>query len=107
MRQQGENKLVMSPILRRLIRITRAWRDSRRAQQRQAQRVVIRLVRTVFAIRKDTHAERAAAIREIEPLMRGHFKLALVVVATLDRADILVVSRLIVCGSERKRDFEI
>src|ERR1043165_1888332 len=106
-RQKSVNELVMSPVLRRLIRVTRAWSNSRRAQQRQSQRIVIRLVRTVLAIGKDGDATRAAAIREIEPLMRRHFKLALVVIAALDRSDVPIVSRLIVCGSERKSGLEI
>src|ERR1044072_1827787 len=107
MRHQAINDLVTSPVLRRLIRITRAWSNSRRAQQRQSQRLVIGFVRTVLAIGKDGNSKLSAAIHEIEPLMRRNFKLSLIVVATLNRADIPVVSRLIVCGSECKRRLEV
>src|SRR5690242_3321555 len=84
---ESVNELVTSPILRRLIRITRARTDARRAQQRQAQRVVVGFVRTIFAVGKNRHAKRSAAVSEIEPLVRRYLKLPLVVVATCDRAD--------------------
>src|ERR1044071_9151439 len=93
MRRKTVNDLVVSPILRRLIRITRTRADSGCAQQRQAKRLVVRLVRSVLTIRKNRDAEGSARIRKVEPLMRRHLKLPLVVVAAFDRADVPVVSR--------------
>src|SRR5690349_12404454 len=107
MRGQSIIKSMPAPILRRLICVTSAWADAGRAQQRQAQRLVVRLIRAVLAIGQNRYAKRAAAIREIEPLMRRHLKLSLVVIAAFDRADVPVVRRFRIRGSERKSRLEI
>src|SRR6185369_1544962 len=59
------------------------------------------------AVGKNGDAECSTAISEIEPLVRRHFKLPLVVVAALNRADVPVVSRVWIRSRERESRFQI
>src|ERR1043165_8452941 len=106
-RRKSINELMSSPILRRLIAITSAWTNPGRTQQRKPQRLVIRFVRAVLTIRQNRHAESSAAIRQVEPLVRRHLKLPLIIVAALDRADVPVVSRFRIRGGKRKSRLQI
>src|SRR5271166_1005140 len=65
-------ELVMSNILRPLVRVTAA--RSRRADQRQANRMVVRLIRSILAIGQDGRAELAPRVGQIDPLMGWHFE---------------------------------
>src|SRR5215204_5238302 len=81
MRSEAVNKLVPPPILCRLVSVTGSWPNPGSAQQGQAKCFIVRLVRAVLAVGKDRHTKTSALVREVEPLVRWHFKLSLVVVA--------------------------
>ena len=85
-------ELVTAPVLCGLIAVRETGRaDARAAQQGEAQRVIIGLVRAVLIVGKDGYASGLPPSGEIEPLVRGDLKLALIIVAALDFADIPVV----------------
>ena len=64
---------------------------ARRAQQRQAQGRVVRLVPAVLGVAQDRHSEAPIGRGEVGPLLSGHFVLVLGVVGPLDRAQPQVV----------------
>ena len=75
-------------------------------EQRQAQRVVRRLVPTVFAVVENRHAVAAVGIRQIDPFLGRHFIGRFGVVAALDEAQPEVVSRLRVGHGTREFGFQ-
>ena len=50
---------------------------------------------------------RTTLVREIDPLMRGDFKLTLRGVGSFDRTDVPVVGRQFILDGERKRRFQV
>src|ERR1700730_1154807 len=86
---ESVNKLVMSNILRTLVGVSTA--RSRRADQSQANGVVVRFVRSVLAIGQDGDAELAVHIGQVNPLVRRHFKPLRLGGWPLDRANVPVV----------------
>src|ERR1700731_1045924 len=83
------NELVMSDILRTLVRITTA--RARSSDQRQPDGVVVRLVRSVLAIGQNGRAEFAPRVCQVDPLVRRPFDLLRLSGAPLDRANPPVV----------------
>ena len=105
MTSQPKKNFVTANVLRSLIRITAA--RSGRANQSQSQRLVVRFVRGVLAIGQNRRTVSAGFVRQVDPLMRRNFELALFFVRPLNRADVSIVSRQIIRGGERKRRFQI
>src|SRR2546422_3824383 len=101
---EAERDFVMAQVLSALVRIAAA--RSRRAQQRQPQRLVVRLVRSVLAIRKQRHAVRSLPGGEIDPLVGSNFELPLIFIRSLDGADVPVVGRHSIRRGERKSGFQ-
>src|SRR5215471_21590788 len=108
MARQSIDEFVVAPILRELVAIgaTITATQAGSVDQCEAQRIVVRFVRSVFAIGEHSHAVGAACIGQIEPLMRSDFELLFIVVTALDCAYIPVVSRLGIFGGQRKSGFE-
>src|SRR5713226_5891818 len=88
---EAERNLMTTEVLCALIRI--ATTRSRRAHQRQPERLVVRFVRGVLAIGEHRHAKRAVLVGEIDPLVRSNFELPLFFIRSLNRADVPVVCR--------------
>src|SRR5262249_21370848 len=108
MTSQAKGKFVMTPILSGLIGVGSAVSptQSRRIDQCQTQCVVVWLIGAVLAVRKYGQAKGAALVSEVEPLVRGYLELLWIIIATLDCADIPVVSRLRIRSSQREGGFE-
>ena len=68
---QTVDELVISPVLRRLIAVrpADALADAWRVDQGEAEGVVVRFIRAIFAVAEHGDAVGAAAVSEIEPLM--------------------------------------
>ena len=105
MPRNPENKFVVSQILRALIRITSA--RSRRTNECQSNGVIIRLVRSVLAIRENCGAEFSGRIGQINPLVRRDFELFRLRGRPLDCADVPVISRPLVRSRKSKRRLQI
>src|SRR5205085_12479327 len=105
MTSQAEQNVMVPYVLRSLIVISaaRSWSPD----QRQPQRVVVRFVGGVFAISEYGGSVSAALIGEIDPLVRGNFKLPLFFVGTLNCADVPVVGRQIVAGAQREGRLQV
>ena len=96
--------MVYAVIERPLVRIALLGR--RGMEQRQAQRIVRRLVPAVFAVVENRHAVAAVGIRQIDPFLGRHFIGRFGVVAALDEAQSEVVSRLRVGHGTREFGFQ-
>src|ERR1700733_11470799 len=110
--RQAEYEFVMAPVLVCLVAVPLRTAiggrlHSGRAEQRQPDRMIVRLVRAVFVFSQDGRAEAAAFVRKIDPAVGGDFKLALLRVGPLNRAHIPVVSGIFIRRAEWKRYFEI
>src|SRR5438270_3530197 len=103
--REPEQNFMTTNVLSALVCITaaRSWG----ADERQSDRLIIRFVRSIFAISQNRHAIRAALVGEIDPLMRGDLELSLLFIWTLDGPNVPVVSRQIGRGAERKCRFQI
>src|SRR5205823_3181787 len=75
MTREPEKNFVATNVLGPLICITAA--RAGRANQGESQRLVIRFVGRVLTISQNRRAVGAILVREIDPLMRGDFELAL------------------------------
>src|SRR5439155_13298829 len=73
--RESEQNFMAANVLSALICITTA--RSRCAEKRQADRLIIRFIRSIFAIGQNRHAVRATLVGEIDPLMRGDLELSL------------------------------
>src|SRR5262249_16604175 len=102
---EAERNLMMTNVLRALIRITAA--GARRADERETNRLVIRFVRGVLAVSQNGCPEAPGLVSKIDPLMGSDFELPLCLVRTLDRADVPIVSGQMVGGAQRKGRFQI
>ena len=102
---EPEDDFVMAPILVSLVGITAV--HAGRAQQGQTQSVVVRLVGTVLAIGKNGRAEAAAAVGEVDPLVRSDFELPLGGVGAAHRAESPIVSGVLITRGERERGLQI
>ena len=95
----------MTPdVLRHLVLVAAV--DSRGIKQRQTQRPVVRLVRAVFAVVQDRHAIGPFVTGEVHPLVLWHLELFLVVVASLHRAELGIVSCQWIRDAQRERSLE-
>src|SRR6185312_13998295 len=103
--RDSEEDVVMADVLRPLI--VRAAARARSANEREADGVVVRLVGRVLAIGEDRCAVAAALVSEIDPLMRRDFKLARLLVRTLNRAHVPVVGRHLIRSAEWEGSLEI
>src|SRR2546429_158083 len=103
--REPKQNFMTADVLSALVCITAA--RSRGADERQSDRLIIRFVRSVFAIGQNRDAIRAALVGEIDPLMRSDLELSLFFIRALDGPDVPVVSRQIVRRTERKRRFQI
>src|SRR5215472_13075937 len=102
---KSEHKIMMTQILRTLVGVTSA--GSRSSNERQTQSVVVGLVRSIFAVSQHGHAVTSCLIGEIDPLVRGDFKLAFILVRPLDRSDIPVVGGQLVGCAQWECSFQI
>ena len=66
-------------------------RDARRPQQGQPQRIVVRLVRSILAVRQNGRPEAAVFIGKIDPAVRRNLKLTLVRIRSLNGSNLPVV----------------
>ena len=95
--------VVMPPVLPALHGVAATTLgDARAVHQCQTQRAGVRLVRAVLGVGEQGHAVCAAAVGEVDELMRRHLELPIVHVAALDRADVPVVRGAVV----RRREWE-
>src|SRR5437667_156498 len=94
MTRKSKDEFMVAQVLRELIAIGTAvsFAHSGRIDKGETQSVVVGLVGGVLAIGEHGHAVCSAFVGEIEPLVRRDFKFFLVVVATLNCADVPVVS---------------
>ena len=99
------DEAVMAEVVAALVRVASV--RARRVQQRQAHRVVGRLVPAVLAVVDDADAECPAQVVDVRPLLRRHFVLVRLVVRALDRAEAEVVNRLRIRRGERERRLEL
>src|ERR1700728_741535 len=80
MARQAHDEFVMSPVLIGLIGVSGttvlARHNPGRAQERYTKSVVVGLIRAVLAVGEDGRAEAATFVGEIDPTVRGDFKLA-------------------------------
>src|ERR1700722_12758181 len=102
----AHNEFVMPPVLIHLIGISGtavlAGHNSRRAQERYAKGVVVGFIRAILAVGEDGRAEAAALVGEIDPTMRGDFKLARLLVRALDSANVPAIG----CVFVRRGEWE-
>ena len=98
-------EFVVPNILRSLVRIAsgRAWG----ADQRQANGVVVGLVRSVLAIGQDGRSELPAHVGQVDPLVRRHFEFLRLRRGPLDRANVPVIGGHKVRSRKRKGRLEI
>ena len=99
------DELVMSDILRALIWITAARSGS--ADQREPDGVVVRLIRSVFAIGQDCSAKLAAHVGQVNPLVRRHFELLGLCRGPFDRANVPVIRSHLIRSCQRESRFQI
>src|SRR5258708_27835188 len=83
------NELMVSDILRTLVRITAA--RARSSDQRQPDGVVVRLVRSILTIGQNGRAEFATRVCQVDPLVRRHFEFLRLSCEPLDLANVPVV----------------
>src|SRR5437588_4166854 len=102
------DELMVSPVLGGLVAVkpSVAIPQAGRVDQSQAQRIVVRLVRTIFAIGKNGDAEIPALIGEVKPLMRRNFEFLRIVIAALDGPYVPVIGRLRIGCRQRKCSFQ-
>src|SRR2546422_3155101 len=103
--RKSEQNFMTANVLSALIRVATA--RAGRANQRQADRLIVRFIRSILAVGQQSHTIRATLVGEIDPLMRGDLELSLFFIRALDGPDVPVVSRKIVRRAERKRRFQI
>src|SRR3979411_2184650 len=94
--REAKQYFMTTNILSSLIGITAT--RSRCTHKCQPQSFVVWLVRTVLTIGEYRGAVRAGLVRQVDPLMRGNFKLTLFGIRSLHRAHIPVVSGQFVRG---------
>src|ERR1700758_435202 len=92
------NEFMVADILRGLIGV--APGDAGSADQREADGVVGRLVRSVFAVAENGGAVLAAHVSEIDPLVRGHFEFFRLGGGALEGADVPVISGDVIGGGK-------
>src|SRR5271163_4814817 len=83
------NKFVMSDVLRALVGIPAA--RARRADQRKANRMIVWFVRPILAVSQNCCAKLSGRVRQVDPLVRGNFKLLRLSGGPLDGANIPVI----------------
>src|SRR6266852_7027545 len=103
---------MMTPILVCLIGVrlrpaVGRWLHARRTHESQAKGIVIGLVRAVFAISQNGRSEAATFIGQVDPSMRGNFKLALLGIGPLNSAELPIVSSIFIRCCKRKGHFQI
>ena len=92
---QAVQHAVPAPILAALVPKHKIQRpDARREQQRQAQHVIRRFVRSVLAVLQYGHAIGLGLVGQVKPLVCGDLEFGLVVVPAPDLAHLPVVGRL-------------
>src|SRR6516165_6636255 len=69
--------------------------------------MVVRLIRTVLAIRKNGRSKGPAHVSKVDPLMGRHFKLLRLGGWALDCANIPVVCRHTIGGTQRKHSLQV
>src|ERR1700751_357651 len=109
---QPKGKLVMSPILVGLIRVVLRTTIARglhagRAQECEADGIVVALVGAVLEVGETCWAEGPALVGEIDPAMRCDLKLTVVSVGALDGSDLPVVGGVLVGGAKGEGGFEV
>src|ERR1022692_2959753 len=100
----AETKFVVAPVLVGLVGVTGV--DARRAHQREPDGVVIGFVGAVLTVGKDGGAESVGAVGEIDPLVGGHFELALAGSRAADGAETPVVSGVVVSRAQGESSLE-
>src|ERR1039458_6095476 len=99
------DEFMMTKILSALVRITSACPG--RSNQRQSNRMIVRLIRSVLAVSQNCCPERATRIGQIDPLVCRHFELLWLRTGPLDRANIPVIGRHLVRRYKRKSRLQI
>src|SRR5258708_40150198 len=109
---QPKHKFVVTPILICLVsvclRASVGWRlHPGRSHQRQSKGVLIWLIGTVFAVCENSCPEATCLVGKIDPAMRGYLELTLLSIGSLNRANLPIVSSVLIRSTQRKSRLQV